>query len=68
MNLLFRENIHVFFLVHIRHCLISNDHIQILDRRKQSDIKTVVVVVVVVYHVSIVAIGNGLLKKFWPFW
>ena len=25
------------------------------------------VVVVVVYHVTIVAIGHGLLKKFWPF-
>ena len=25
-------------------------------------------VVVVVYHVTIVAIGHGLLKKFWPFW
>ena len=24
-------------------------------------------VVVVVYHVTIVAIGHGLLKKFWPF-
>ena len=24
------------------------------------------VVVVVVYHVTIVAIGHGLLKKFWP--
>ena len=24
--------------------------------------------VVVVYHVTIVAIGHGLLKKFWPFW
>ena len=23
--------------------------------------------VVVVYHVTIVAIGHGLLKKFWPF-
>ena len=26
------------------------------------------VVVVVVYHVTIVAFGHGLLKKFWPFW
>ena len=25
-------------------------------------------VVVVVYHVTIVAFGHGLLKKFWPFW
>ena len=25
------------------------------------------VIVVVVYHVTIVAIGHGLLKKFWPF-
>ena len=25
-------------------------------------------VVVVVYHVTIVAIGHGLLKKFWSFW
>ena len=24
--------------------------------------------VVIVYHVTIVAIGHGLLKKFWPFW
>ena len=24
--------------------------------------------VVVVYHVTIVAFGHGLLKKFWPFW
>ena len=24
-------------------------------------------VVVVVYHITIVAIGHGLLKKFWPF-
>ena len=27
---------------------------------------SIYVVVVVVYHVTIVAIGNGLLKKFWP--
>ena len=26
------------------------------------------VTVVVVYHVTIVAIGHELLKKFWPFW
>ena len=26
------------------------------------------VVVVVVYNATIVAIGHGLLKKFWPFW
>ena len=24
--------------------------------------------VVVVYHVTIVAFGHGVLKKFWPFW
>ena len=28
---------------------------------------SVAYVVVIVYHVTIVAIGQGLLKKFWPF-
>ena len=36
--------------------------------KKISYANTYFICVVVVYHVTIVAIGHGLLKKFWPFW
>ena len=36
--------------------------------QEQEDVRLVlhIHVVVVVYHVTIVAVGHGLLKKFWP--
>ena len=38
------------------------------DTSRPFNIKVHFLLVVVVYHVTIVAFGHGLLKKFWPFW
>ena len=40
----------------------------ILDRNLEHVEQIIEIGVVVVYHVTIVAFGHGLLKKFWPFW
>ena len=48
------------------HLNTGDDGLKRAFKKMYAQLKQGGAVVVVVYHVTIVAIGHGLLKKFWP--
>ena len=53
------------------HCHEGHELVELYTKRNfkcDCGTKRYISIVVVVHHITIVAFGHGLLKKFWPFW